>query len=93
MHVYERLFDEVVKIKFSPQATCHEEVVRSLMLFADQNGHLYSVSFNFLCQGAVLCGSCAGAFMIMADAKNNCFHFKVELRFDGDKISATCCVQ
>ena len=93
MHVYERLFDEVVKIKFSPQATCHEEVVRSLMLFADQNGHLYSVSFNFLCQGVVLCGSCAGAFMIMADAKNNCFHFKVELRFDGDKISATCCVQ
>ena len=93
MHVYERLFDEVVKIKFSPQATCHEEIVRSLMLFADQNGHLYSVSFNFLCQGAVLCGSCAGAFMIMADAKNNCFHFKVELRFDGDKISATCCVQ
>ena len=93
MHVYERLFDEVVKIKFSPQATCHEEVVRSLMLFADQNGHLYSVSFNFLCQGAVLCGSCAGAFMIMADAKNNCFHFKVELCFDGDKISATCCVQ
>ena len=93
MHVYERLFDEVVKIKFSPQATCHEEDVRSLMLFADQNGHLYSVSFNFLCQGAVLCGSCAGAFMIMADAKNNCFHFKVELRFDGDKISATCCVQ
>ena len=93
MHVYERLFDEVVKIKFSPQATCHEEVVRSLMLFADQNGHLYSVSFNFLCQGAVLCGSCAGAFMIMADAKDNCFHFKVDLRFDGDKISATCCVQ
>ena len=93
MHVCERLFDEVVKIKFSPQATCHEEVARSLMLFVDQNGHLHSVSFNFLCQGAVLCGSCTGAFMIMADGKNNCFLLKVELRFDDDKISATCCVR
>ena len=86
------LFDEVVKIKFYPQAGCHEEIVRSLILVADQDRHLYSVSFNSLCQRAVLCGSCAGAFLIMADGKKLCFHFKAELRFDDHKLSVTCCV-
>ena len=51
------------------------------MLVADQNRHLYSVSFNSLCQGAVLCGSCAGAFMIIADGKNNLFSFQGRVAF------------
>ena len=63
------------------------------MLVADQNRHLYSVSFNSLCQQAVLCGTYAGAFMIMAAGKKLCSHFKVELRFDDNKTSVTCCVQ
>ena len=37
MYVSKFLFDEVVKIKFSPQARCNEEIVRLLMLVADQN--------------------------------------------------------
>ena len=90
MYVCECLFDEVVKIKFSPKARYHEGIVRSLMLVADQNRHLYSVSFNSLCQRAVLCGSCADVFMIMADGKKVCSHFKAELRFDDNKISVTC---
>ena len=69
MYVCEGLFDEVVKIKFSPQAKCHEELARLIMLVADQNRHLYSVSFNSSCQRAVLCDNCAGAFMIIADGK------------------------
>ena len=36
MYVCECLFDEVVKIRFSTQARCHEETVRSIMLVADQ---------------------------------------------------------
>ena len=39
------------------------------MLVEDQNRHLYSVYFNSLSQRVVLCGSCAGAFMIMANGK------------------------
>ena len=81
MYVCECLFDEVVKIKFSPLARCHGKIFRSLMLVADQNRHLYSVSFNSLCQGAVLCGSCAGAFMIIADGKNNLFSFQGRVAF------------
>ena len=69
MYVSKFLFDEVVKIKFSPQARCNEEIVRLLMLVADQNRHLYSVFFNSLCHHAVLFGGCIGAFMIMADGK------------------------
>ena len=73
MYVCECLFDEVVKIKFSPQAKCHEELVRLIMLVADQNRHLHSVSFNSSCQRAVLCDNCAGAFMTIADGKK--FYF------------------
>ena len=40
------------------------------MLVEDQDRHLYSVYFNSLSQRVVLCGSCAGAFMIMTMAKN-----------------------
>ena len=69
MYVSKFLFDEVVKIKFSPQARCNEEIVRLLMLVADQNRHLYSVFFNSLCHHAVLFGGYVGAFMIMADGK------------------------
>ena len=69
MYVSKFLFDEVVKIKFSPQARCNEEIVRLLMLVADQNRHLYSVFFNSLCHRAVLFDGCVGAFMIMADGK------------------------
>ena len=69
MYVSKFLFDEVVKIKFSPQARCNEEIVRLLMLVADQNRHLYSVFFNSLCHHAVLFDGCVGAFMIMADGK------------------------
>ena len=36
MYVCQCLFDEVVKIRFSPQARCHDEIVRSIMLVADQ---------------------------------------------------------
>ena len=35
MYICECLFDEVVKIKFSPQARCHGEIVKSLMFAAD----------------------------------------------------------
>ena len=69
IYVCQCLLDEVVKIKFSSQARCHQKVVRSLMLVEDQNRHLYSVYFNSLSQRVVLCGSCAGAFMIMANGK------------------------
>ena len=81
MYVCECLFDEAVKIKISPKARCHEGIVRSLMLVADQNRHLYSVSFNSLCQWAVLCGSCAGVFMIMADGKKSLFSFQSRVAF------------
>ena len=92
-YVSECLFDEVAKTKFPPLARSHEQIVRSLMLVADQNRHLCSVSFNSLCERAVLCRCCAGAFMIMADGKKICSHFKAELRFDFNKISVTCCVR
>ena len=39
------------------------------MLVEDQDRHLYSVYFNSLSQRVVLCGSCAGAFMIMTNGK------------------------
>ena len=81
MYMCECLFDEVVKIKFSPQARCHEEIVRSLMFAADQNRHLYSVSFISLCQGTVLCSSCADVFMIMVDGKKNLFLFQDRAAF------------
>ena len=81
IYVCECLFDEVAKIKFSPLARCHEEIVRSLMLVVDQNRHLYSVSFNSLCQGAVLCGSCAGAFIIIADGKKKLLSFQGRVAF------------
>ena len=35
MYLSKCLFDDVVKIKFSSQARCHEEIVRLLMLVAD----------------------------------------------------------
>ena len=81
MYVCQWLFDEVAKIKFSPLARCHEEIIKSLMLVADQNRHLYSVSINSLCQGAALCGSCAGAFMIIADGKKHLFSFQGRVAF------------
>ena len=81
MYICECLFDEVVKIKFSPQARCHGEIVKSLMFAADQNRHLYSVSFNSLCQRTVLSGSCADAFMIMVDGKKNLFLFQDRAAF------------
>ena len=81
MYMCECLFDEVVKIKFSPQARCHEEIVRSLMFAADQNRHLYFVSFNSLCQRTVLSSSCADAFMIMVDGKKNLFLFQDRAAF------------
>ena len=93
VYVCKCLFDAVVKIKFSLQARCHEEIVRPLMFVSDQHGHLFSVSFNSLCQRTVLCGICAVAFMIMVDGKKICFHLKAELRFDNNKISVTCCVR
>ena len=63
-----------------------------IVLVVDQSRHLYSVSFNCLCQRVVLCGSCAGTFMIKADGKKICSHFKAELRFDDNEISVTYCV-
>ena len=63
------------------------------MLVEDENRHLYSVSFNSLSQRTVLCGSCAGGFMIVADGKKICSHFKAEFPFDDNKITVTCCVR
>lgn len=64
-YVYEYLFDEMVKIKFS-QLRCHEEIIISLV---NQSRDLCSVSLKFLRERTVMCRCCAGAFTIMTVVK------------------------
>ena len=90
-YVCECLFDEMVKIKFS-QVRCHEEILLFLTSLTNRSKHLYSVSLASLRQRAILCTSCAGAFMIMADGKRICSHFKAELNID-EKIRVSYCVK
>ena len=78
----------MVKIKFS-DIRCHEEIA---ILLTNQSRHLYSVSLASLHEQVVLCRSCADAFMIMADDKKICFHFKAESTIDG-KVKVICCVK
>ena len=52
-YVYEFLFDEMVKIKFS-QITCHEEILLLLALLTNRSRQVYSVSLAFLRKRSIL---------------------------------------
>ena len=44
---------------------------------------------KFLHERAVMCRSCAGVFMIVAEGKRICSHIKAELKID-DKTKVSC---
>ena len=75
------LFDEMVKIKFS-QVICHEKILLSLTSLTNRSRHLRLVSLASLREQTILHSSCEGAFMIMADGRITCSHFKAELNID-----------
>ena len=81
VYVCKCLFDEMVKIKFS-QVICHEKILLSLTSLTNRSRHLRLVSLASLREQTILLSSCEGAFMIMADGRITCSHFKAQLNID-----------
>ena len=81
VYVCKCLFDEMVKIKFS-QVICHQKILLSLTSLTNRSRHLRLVSLASLREQAILRSSCEGAFMIVADGRRTCSHFKAELNID-----------
>ena len=81
VYVCKCLFDEMVKIKFS-QVICHQKILLSLTSLTNRSRHLRLVSLASLREQTILLSSCEGTFMIMADGRITCSHFKAELNID-----------
>ena len=71
----------MVKIKFS-QVKYHEKILLSLTSLTNRSRHIRLVSLVSLREQAILRSSCEGAFMIMADGRRTCSHFKAELNIE-----------
>ena len=81
VYVSKCLFDEMVKIKFS-QVICHEKILLFLTSLTNRSRHLRLVFLASLREQTILLSSCEGAFMIVADGRITCSHFKAELNID-----------
>ena len=82
------LFDEMVKAKYSSLRS-HEEIVVRLTAHVDR---MYSVSLDHTPDRAILCHSCAAAFLVLIDVKTRCAHFNA-MFYENKPLAVSCCIK